>query len=136
MIKDKNFSNQIVPHRGDVLFIDTKYKDCNFSHSNCFTVFGQKVGHRIFPDDDTSRTFIDCNLTNCEPPPGSIIMKANGQHIGPTIVERMVKVNTEIVSIDSEQIEVDDYVDRIHGHYYQGVYSYKATPIDIPRRAE
>ncbi len=130
MIEGKNFSNQIVPSE-----IDTEYKDCNFSHSNCLTVLGQKVGHRIFPDDDTPRTFIDCNMTNCEPPPGSIIMKANGQHTGPTIVERMIVVNTELVEIDGEQIEVKDYVDRIHGHYYQGVYSYK-TPIDIPREAK
>lgn len=128
MTKDKNFSNKTVPS-----IIDTEYKDCNFSHSNCLTVLGQKVGHRIFPDDDTPRTFIDCNLTNCEPPPGSLIMKANGKQTGPTIVERIVVVNTEVLEIDSEKIEVNNYVNRIYGNYYQGVYSYHAIPIDVPK---
>jgi len=130
MTKNKNFSNQDTPS-----IIDTEYKDCNFSHTNCLTFGSLKRGHRLFPGDDTPRTFIDCNLTNAEPPPGSTVIKANGQPIGPTIIERMVMVKTEVVAIDSEQIEVKDYVDRIHGHYYQGAYSYRATPIDIPREA-
>lgn len=124
MTKDKNFSNQTVPK-----IIDTEYRDCNFSHSNCLTVFGKKVGHRIFPDDDTPRTFIHCNMTNCEPPPNSNLIKSP-----PTIIERMVVVKTEVIKIDGEKIEAKDYVDRIHGSYWEGVYTYHSTPIDVSRR--
>lgn len=124
MVKDKNFSNQIIPR-----IIDIEYRDCNFSHSNCLTVLGKKVGHRIFPDDDTPRIFIDCNMTNCEPPPGSSMINSYS-----TITERMIVTNVEILQIDAEQIEVNDYADRIHGFYYEGVYTYHSTPIDIIRR--
>lgn len=131
MIKGKNFSNQIVPSE-----IDTEYLNCNFSHSNCITVLGQKVGHRIFPEDDTPRTFIDCNMKNCEPPPGSILMKANGVQKGFSVVEAMVIVSTEVVTIDGESIDVHQYADRKHGTYFQGVYSYLPTPVDFLRRAK
>lgn len=123
MISGKNFSNQIVPFE-----IDTEYKDCNFSHSNCLTVFGQKVGHRIFPDDDTPRTFIDCNMINCEPPPGSNLINSRAR-----VVERMVVVNSEIINIDDEQIVAKDYVDKLHGTYLEGRYIYHSIPIEVPR---
>lgn len=124
MVEGKNFSNQIVPRT-----VDIEYRDCNFSHSNCLTVLGQKVGVRIFPDDDTPRTFIDCNMTNCEPPPESSMINSYS-----TITERMVISNTDIVQIDTEQIEVHYYVDRIYGHYHEGIYTYHSIPIDIVRR--
>lgn len=130
MTKDKNFSNQTVPS-----IIDTEYKDCNFSYSNCLTVLGQKVGHRIFPDDDTPRTFIDCNLTNCETPPGSLIVKANGQQIGMSVIGRNVIKSTDTVAIDGDTIIVNDYVDRNYGTYFQGVYTYRITPKDTPVEA-
>ena len=124
MVKDKNFSNQIIPR-----IIDIEYRDCNFSHSDCIEVLGQKVGVRIFPDDDTPRTFIGCNMRNCEPPPGSSMINSYS-----TIIERIAIVNTEILQIDAEQIEVNDYADKIHGFYYEGTYTYHSIPIEIPRR--
>jgi len=130
MIKGKNFSNQAIPSE-----IDTEYQDCNFAHTNCIEVAGKKQGVRIFPADDTPRTFIDCNMTNCEPPPNSIIKKANGNLTGPSIIERMVITGSDTITVDGQSITVNDYVDRIHGNYYQGVYSYHSTPIDTPREA-
>ena len=130
MTKDKNFSNQETP-----LVIDTEYRDCNFMQDNCIEVAGKKQGVRIFPGDDTPRTFIDCNMTNCEPPPGSIVKKANGNITGGSIIERMVIVATDTVEIDGETIVVNDYVDRRYGSLCQGVYSYHTVPIDQPRRA-
>ncbi len=122
MIKDKNFSNKTVPS-----IIDTEYRDCNFSHSNCLTVFGQKVGHRIFPDDDTPRTFIDCNMVNCEPPPNSNLI-----HCNTAIRENRVEVASEDLIIDGDTIQVEDYVNMIYGRYIGDVYVYQATPIQIP----
>ena len=131
MTKNKNFSNQATPS-----VIDTEYQDCNFAHTNCIDDAGQKKGVRIFPGDDTPRTFIDCNVTNCEPPPNSIIKKANGNLTGPSIIERMVVVATDTVTVDGNSITVDEYADRIHGSLFEGVYSYHATPIDIPREVK
>ena len=130
MTKNKNFSNQTTPS-----VIDTEYKDCNFMQDNCIDVAGQKKGVRLFPGNDTPRTFIDCNMTNCEPPPNSIVKKANGDSTGGTIIGRMVIVATDTVEIDGETIVVNEYADRIYGSLFEGVYSYHAVPIDQPRSA-
>ena len=124
MIENENFSNQIIPK-----IIDTEYKDCNFSHSNCLTIFGQKVGHRIFPDDDTPRTFIDCNLTNCEPPPGSTQISSPSK-----VIEKSVVIATETIEIDGDVIVAEIIADRYLGRYWEGVYTYFLTPRDIIRR--
>jgi len=126
MTENKNFSNQAVPS-----VIDTEYQDCNFAHTNCIDDAGQKKGVRIFPDDDTPRTFIGCNLTNTEPPPGSTMTNCS-----PTIIEKMVIVATDTVTVDGASIVVNEYADRIHGSYWDGAYSYHDVPIDVPREAE
>lgn len=130
MTKGKNFSNQVTPE-----IEDTEYQDCNFMQNDCIEVAGKKQGVRIFPSDNTPRTFIDCNMTNCEPPPGSIVKKSNGNITGGTIIERMVIVTTDTIEIDGEIIVVNEYADRIHGSLCEGVYSYHVVPIDQPRRA-
>lgn len=68
-VSHRNFSHVQTP---DV--IDTDYERCNFT---------QAVAHtRIFPGDDTSRTFTRCNMKNCDLPPGSTrIMCSNRQWI-------------------------------------------------------
>ena len=72
MISEKNFSNQdpaTIP-------VDTEYQRCNFSRSQP-ELGPPVVGVRLFPGDDTPRTFTDCNLFNCEPPPGSTLVNCN-----------------------------------------------------------
>ena len=54
-----------------------EYRNANFSYQNCIEVDGEKAGNRIFPGDDTPRTFVECNLVNCEVPPGSTVERCN-----------------------------------------------------------
>ena len=67
MIENKNYNNMLVPTLDDII-----YKNCNFNWDVPLFVNGKPKGNRIFPEDDTPRTFINCNLRNVEPPPDSI----------------------------------------------------------------
>ena len=73
LISEKNFSNMdpsLIP-------VDSEYQRCNFSRSQPDTGGAEVVGVRLFPGDDTPRTFTDCNLFNCETPPGSTLVNCN-----------------------------------------------------------
>ena len=118
MIKNKNFSGLLVPD-----IIDTEYFECNFSHRLPIEVAGQKVGVRIFPDDDTPRTFTRCNLVNTQVPPNSVVTSCNT-----TIKESQVLIDSEIIAIDGSDIVLNSYADRIHGNA-GGLYQ---TPKDLP----
>ena len=122
MTKNKNFRGQATPS-----IIDTEYQSCNFSIPNCLTVLSKKVGMRLFPGDDTPRTFISCNMINCEPPPGSTLVKCNT-----TIRENKVEVGSEDLTIDGQTIQVKDYVNMIYGRYREGLYVYRPTPFEEP----
>lgn len=124
MTKDKNFSGQATPS-----IIDTEYRNCNFSVPNCIDVGGKKRGMRLFPGDDTPRTFIDCNLVNCEPPPGSTLTRCNT-----AIREGCVEIGSEDLVIDGDTIQVKDYANIIYGKYRNGEYVYQPTPIQTPCR--
>lgn len=124
MTENKNFCGQATPS-----IIDTEYQNCNFSTMNCITVGSEKKGMRLFPGDDTPRTFISCNMSNCEPPPGSTQINCNT-----SISEKQVHVNSEYVEIDGEQIEVKEYANIIYGAYGKNGYKYK-TLIQIPCEA-
>ena len=101
MIKNKNFSGQETPS-----IIAGEYRNCNFS---------QPVpGTRIFPGDDKPRTFYECNLVNCIPPPGSNLLGGTGCNT--TQVSRQVEDGTEEVTIDNKPVLIKKYVDRIQGH--------------------
>lgn len=65
----KNFKNQATPS-----IVDVAYDSCNFCQDAPIIVDGKRRGVRLFPGDDTPRTFIDCNLCNAEPPPGSTLV--------------------------------------------------------------
>lgn len=115
-IEHGNFRNQQTPD-----LIDTEYKNCSFAHDQPIDTVGVKTGVRLFPGDDTPRIFINCNMVNCEPPPGSILTKCNT-----TIVSRKVVNNTDSLVIDGEVLSVDDYSDIIHGKYTVNGYVYQA----------
>lgn len=74
MIQDKNYTNQPTPDE-----IDTEYRSCNFTQQGVSDGLGGWLPTRIFPGDDTPRTFVRCNMVNCEPPPGSTLIQCNTQ---------------------------------------------------------
>ena len=78
---------------------------------------------RLFPGDDTPRTFENCNLVNCEVPPGSTVIKCNT-----TIRRTLVPTSTDEIVVDGESIGNTIYHDIIYGRYVDGVAEYKPTP--------
>jgi hypothetical protein len=84
MIKRKNFSGQYTPK-----MIDLEYGECNFSHAEPVFKDGKWLGHKLFPGDDTPRTFRHCNLVNCEPPPNSTVIDCNCAIVRPHVMEEI-----------------------------------------------
>ncbi len=93
----KNFSGQAMP-----LVIDTEYRNCNFAQTLPDPNLPNKV--RIFPGDDIPRTFIRCNLVNCEVPPGSTVIKCNT-----SIVAHNMLIGSITITIDGKSSSVDFY---------------------------
>ena len=112
MIEGKNFARTTTPR-----LIDTEYRDCNFSQSQPIDVDGKKRGVRLFPGDNTPRTFINCNLVNAEPPPGSTVTNCNTW-----IIERNAVTSTDSVTVDGTRVEIDHHSDFVHSHYVNGAY--------------
>ena len=114
MTVGKNFSGQPTPS-----IIDGEYRRCNFSQPTPIDVAGQKRGVRLFPTDDTPRTFIECNLTNAEPPPGSTLVQCL------TVVkEHRVITSTDTITIDGVSETVDHYSDLVYGRFDPATESY------------
>lgn len=124
MIAEKNFSNQdpaTIP-------VDTEYQRCNFSRSQPDTSGAEVVGVRLFPGDDTPRTFIDCNLFNCEPPPGSTLVRCNTW-----IVTTGELGPTDTLEIDGQVEHTTQYHDRtVHARYIDGAYDRTGYPLTMP----
>ncbi len=107
MTERKNFSGQATPS-----IIDTEYRHCNFTQQEPVDVAGKKRGVRLFPGDDTPRTFIKCNLMNCEPPPGSTVDDCL------TCIKEFLKVtSTDTITIDGESESVRHHSDFVHGRF-------------------
>jgi hypothetical protein len=122
-VRNRNFSGETTPS-----IIDDTYINCNFSQPEPVNDSGDKKGIRLFPGDDTARTFIECNLVNCEPPPGSTITGCNT-----TIRENRIYSYSDFVEIDIVTMEIENFVDVIYGHYQQdGSYTYKDPFIEEP----
>ena len=105
MTNKKNFSNQETPS-----IIDDSYCKCNFCQRDFVPIQVNDVweGRRIFPGDDTPKHFDDCNLINCEVPPGSIVEP----NCNTRLVEYDVVVDTIEVEIDGETI-IEDVLENI-----------------------
>lgn len=71
IIKNKVFTDLSLVPKAD------EYHHCNFGQLQPLDDNGVKVAHRLFPGDDTPRTFYRCNLSNVEPPPGSTCIMSN-----------------------------------------------------------
>ena len=111
MIADKNFHNMPV----NEIPVDTEYQRCNFSRSQP-DLGPPVVGVRLFPGDDTPRTFIDCNLFNCETPPGSTIINCNTW-----IVETGIPGPTDTLEVDGVVEHTVQYHDRTVHAKWDGV---------------
>ena len=97
MTERKNFSGQATPS-----IIDTEYQRCNFSQTLPDPNLPNRV--RIFPGDDTPRTFFRCNLVNCEVPPGSTVIKCNTSIVAPNML-----IGSITVTVDGKSSSINFY---------------------------
>lgn len=122
MTKGGNFHDQITPS-----IIDDEYVECNFHHK-VYTlpeVDGKKVGVRIFPGDDTPRTFRRCNLTNCRMPPGSTIDDCNT-----TLSEFHQSHDVEQIIIDGETVAtLETFKHIVYGTFNPDTDAYDYFPV-------
>jgi len=124
MIEGKNFSNQVSPDVGE----ETEFSQCNFTQSEPVLSGSVYIGVRLFPGDDTPRTFTNCNLVNCETPPGSTMVRCNQ-----AVRRAMVITGTDEIVVDGYTLETNIYSDIIYGwRTAEGVYEYHPTPIETP----
>ena len=124
MIERKNFSGNPDPDVGG----ETEFTQCNFTQPEPVLDGEEYIGVRLFPGDDTPRTFTRCNLVNCEAPPGSVMNNCNT-----TIRRSLVVSATDEIEIDGFSIPVNLYVDIIYGRQIDpGIYEYHPEPIEIP----
>lgn len=122
MTRNQNFVMQLTPS-----IIDTEYTHCNFSQQQPVDVGGGVYeGVRIFPGDDTPRTFIECNLGNCEVPPGSTVTRCNTWMRQTNLV-----TSTETITIDGEGSDIDHHIHRVHGKWTPSGYEYLLPPRDL-----
>lgn len=92
---------------------DLEYHHCNFARSQPDTSGPEPVGVRLWPGDDTPRTFVDCNLQNCEVPPGSTVIRSPR-----AIIEMDVVVDENVIVVDGvERTRRTRMGKRFHGYY-------------------
>jgi len=111
---------------GELPPLDTTYEKCAFWFEQ--PVFPGPVGNRIFPGDDTPRTFIDCNMANALPPPGSTLIRCNT-----TLSERHVVKEANVITIGTRVINETRLETLIHGRTDPVTLLpvYKPTPVRV-----
>lgn len=127
IIVDKNFSHL------DELSIPKadEYINCNFMRPAPDTSGPQPVGIRLWPGDDTPRIFRDCNLINCEPPPGSTIIG----FCNTKIVEKQIPDFIDRIVLNGTPIHTRQRtLTRLHGRWNPSTesYEYEPAPVDTP----
>ncbi len=128
MITGKNYYGQDTPDVDG----ETEFTRCNFSWPSPVDSGGSWVGVRVFPGDDTPRTFIRCNLVNCEIPPGSTMIRCNK-----SIIRRNIVVSTETIYVDDDEILLETRAHVCYGRQTEpGVYEYYPTPHEDPSGPE
>lgn len=124
IIRQKNFVNMdpsLIPKADE-------YEDCNFARSQPDTSGPEVVGVRLWPGDDTPRVFTNCNLMNCEVPPGSRIVNCNTW-----IVETRVPAFSEDVVVDNVTVATEQFHDRtVHARYVDSDYDRTGFPQTTP----
>ncbi len=108
MTERKNFSGQATPS-----IIDTEYQRCNFTQTLPDPNLPNRV--RLFPGDDTPRTFFRCNLVNCEVPPGSTVIKCNT-----SIVASNMLIGSITITVDGKSGSIEFYGTKFYrdGQWY------------------
>jgi hypothetical protein len=103
VIFQKNFSQ-----RTDGIPLADEYVECNFSQLTPFWNGANWRGHRLFPGDDTPRTFTRCNMVNAEPPPGSILVGCNTwiKEFNRVTGTDDVVINGEIIATETHYADV------------------------------
>lgn len=126
MINLKNFANWDV----NDIPKDTVYEACNFSRTVPDTSGANPKGVRLFPGDDTPRTFINCNMINCEPPPGSTCTGCNHAISVYAVFSHSDEVWVDDVLVHSE----DKHNTMFYGKYdpVGETYIYEAAPVVLP----
>ena len=126
-ISNKNFTTVDVAD----IPVDTEYVSCNFARpAPDMTVPATPVGIRLFPGDDTPRTFRDCNLINCEVPPGSTVISCNT-----AVSEYGVFDYEETVTIDGVVVNTTTFTKQVvYGRWNPDTesYDYYPTPLEAP----
>ena len=111
MIKNQNFSGIPPADLPD----EFEFENCNFSKLQPDTT-GAAIGVRLWPGDDRPRTFIDCNLPNCEVPPGSTVTGCNT-----SVVELAIQADASedfVVEVDGVEVSRRPrFLHRVHGRY-------------------
>lgn len=126
MTEHKKFSGQTTPS-----IIDTEYQFCNFTQFAPADVGGLKRGVRLFPGDDTPRTFINCNMANCEPPPGSTLVDCNT-----TVAEWHVPTEVDTITINGESMTLQHYSKFTYGRFNPDTWEYDDLPVPHERKEE
>lgn len=125
MISDKRFTHIAVADIPE----STEYIRCNFSRKTPGDLGPPVLGERLFPGNDAPRTFVQCNLTNCEPPPGSTLVRCNT-----TLSLRDVVIETDDVVVDGVTVSTTQKTATfIYGRYNPDtdLYEYEEPPIQI-----
>lgn len=82
---------------------ETVFVDCNFAQPMPkVDPNGVVTGVRLFPGDDTPKTFVHCRLVNCELPPGSTT-----ERCGVTLVMSNTIIATRTYTIDGVGLTLD-----------------------------
>jgi hypothetical protein len=124
-ISDKNFTGIPIAD----IPVDTEYVRCNFAQPLPVDIGGGVMrGNRLFVGDDTPRTFTRCNMSNCEPPPGSTLTQCNTHIVNNNLLNR-----TDVVTVDGLEVGRRDFHDHIHyGRYNPDTESYDDIPSPVP----
>lgn len=127
MIFDKNFSN-LDP---STIPVDVEYVRCNFTQSVVDTSGPDPVGVQLFPGySGTPITFRNCNLTNCIPPPGSVVIDCN---TGINVYD--VTDREETITVDGVEVHRRRFTKtRTHGRWNPDTenYEYLPSPVETP----
>lgn len=107
---------------------DSEYRECNFMRSQPASTNPGR-GVRLWPGDDTPRVFIDCNMMNCEPPPGSTYIRCNSY-----MMERSIPAHTDELVVDGVQVSFTQYHDkRLWGRWDTDINGYvDIAPVQSP----
>lgn len=124
MIQRANYTGNPNPDVGG----ETEFFNCNFGQPAPVLEGSLRRGVRLFPGDDTPRTFTDCALVNCEPPPGSTVVGGNT-----CIKEYYLETDTETITVDGEVLTIQHHVDLVYGRWTPEGYEDKPVPEEVQR---